>query len=329
MRALNKFLLVLLAGQLGLVAWIYSRDGDLSRFEPDQPLLPVDMAVVDKIVINEKDGDSLVLVQKEGKWVLPKFQDFPVSAQKLKDFLKNLEGLKTSWPVGQTALAAKQLKVTEDNFENRVRLYKGEEMVGDLLFGSSPSFRKVHARLHDGLRTYAIDFDRYQARSNPADWYDRSLLKFPSKDLSRIDMGAFVLKREDAGFVLEDLSEAEQVRSEAVSRLVNDVTGMTFESVLENNGKETFEKGELILEFTLEPGEGEKIRYTVTAPEEADAYVLKTSQHPYYFKVQKSRVDRLRALEREQLVEKKVEKKEEKAEAKQSPVESGESRESD
>jgi hypothetical protein len=304
---LITLLSVLLAAQIGVVAWVNRSSGDLATFNAAKPLLDVDAGEVDEVVIKGEGKEPLVMKRKEGKWVLPGQAGFPVSSKKLDVFLKKLLTAKPSWPVGRTEVAAKQLKVTEDSFERKISLLKNGEVLGEVYLGTSPGFRKVHARLVGTPDTYAIDFNTFDAPMNPADWYDRDLLRVAEADIERIDMGAFALTRGEKGFELEGLAPDEQTNPGKAEEVVGDVTSLSFTDVMGKKGKDTFEQGQLILEFTVKGKDGKAVKYTVVAPSgQANYYILKSSNYPYYLKVAKKKFDDLRALDRAQLVQAKA-----------------------
>jgi len=175
--------------------------------------------------------------------------------------------------------------------------------LGELYLGSSPGFRKVHARLVGSLDTHVIDFNVVDAPTDPADWYERELLRLSRDDLARVDLGTLALKNGETGFELEGVAEGEQLNPDKVEEFLRAVTSLSFLDELGDQGKDAFEQGELILEYTVTRKDGQHVKYTVVAPSEVDYYVLKASTYPYYFKVAKKTFDDLRALGRDQLVQ--------------------------
>ncbi len=297
-----KLLLLLLVLQAGLVAGVNLRGDDPGAFEADTPLLALDLESADTVTIEEMTGTPLRLARKDGAWVLPGKGDFPVSAVKFEQFAEKLLGVRRSWPVGRTRVAARQFKVAADHYERRVRFLKGKDVLGDLFLGSSPGFRKVHARLDGDDHTYAIDFNAFDAPPKAEAWYDMEILKTPVEDIARIDLGAYALKAGDDGFQVERLRENEETDAEPVRRLVDRVADVGFEDVLSKDGKARFAAGRLIFEYLIETRAGTTIRHRVAAPEQGDHYILKSSAYPYYFAVERERFDELRDTSRVRLV---------------------------
>ncbi len=60
-----------------------------------------------------------------------------------------------------------------------------DKVVGDLYLGTSPGFKKVHARRADSDDIYAITFANYEATARTDDWLDKALLK-PTGDVTAV-----------------------------------------------------------------------------------------------------------------------------------------------
>lgn len=297
-----KLLLLLLALQAGLVAWVNFQGDEPGAVEADEPLLALDLESADAVTIEQKGDPPLRLARKDAGWVLSGKGDFPVAPAKFEEFTEKLLEARRSWPVGRTLVAARQLRVTEEDFERRVRFLKGTEVLGDVFLGSSPGFRKVHARLDGDEHTHAIDFNAFDAPPDAGSWYDTEVLKTAVEDIARIDLGVYALKAGDGGFQVEGLRENEETDAGPVKELVERVAGVGFRDVLSKDGKARFDAGRAILEYVIKTKAGSAITHTVVSPKEGDHYILKSSTQPHYFEVEKERFDKLRDTSRVQLV---------------------------
>ena len=297
-----KLLLLLLVLQAGLVAWVNFQGDEPGAVEADEPLLALDLEGVDAVTIERKGDAPLRLARKDAGWVLSGKGDFPVASAKFEEFTEKLLKARRSWPVGRTLVAARQLRVTEEDFERRVRFLKGTEVLGDVFLGSSPGFRKVHARLDGDEHTHAIEFNAFDAPSDAGSWYDTEVLKTAVEDIARIDLGVYALKAVDGGFQVEGLRKNEETDGGPVKELVERVAGVGFSEVLSKDGKARFDAGRPILEYVIETKAGSAVTHTVVSPKEGDHYVLKSSALSHYFEVEKERFDKLRDTSRVQLV---------------------------
>ena len=298
----SRLLLLLLALQAGLVAWVHLEGDAPDPFKADTPLVAVAVDSADTLTIEQPGERLLRLARKGDAWVLPDKSNFPVLSAKFAQFTDRLLGAKRSWPVGQTMVAARQFKVTLDGFERRVRFLKGEAVLGDVFLGSSPGFRKVHARLDGDEHTYAIDFNAFDAPVDPAKWYDTEALKTAVEDIARIDLGTFALKSGEGGFQVEDLRENERTDAEPVQEIVKRVSEVAFTDVLGEDGQARFKAGKPVVRYTIELKKGSPIEHAVVAPQDSNRYILNSSAQPYYFEVEKDRFDNLRDSSRVQVV---------------------------
>jgi hypothetical protein len=168
-------LAILLAAQLlltvGVLWWRNADDGG----RPGE-LITFDREAVDRITIDDGDGKSLTLQKSADGWVLPAADGLPADAQKVSETLEKLGASDASWPVATTEAAATRFEVTDEKFQRRIRLANGDSTLIDLYLGTSPGFRKVHARLAGESDIYAITFANYDATTKAQDWLSKSLI---------------------------------------------------------------------------------------------------------------------------------------------------------
>lgn len=292
----------LLALQLALIAWLWlGRSTELASFSSDEKLLALDAGGTDRIVIEEPMQTSLELVKQGGKWVIPAANSFPAAPKKIAELLDKLADLNKSWPVATTSEAAKQLKVSKDDFNKKLTFKQGDETRSELLLGTSPGFRKVHARVEGEAPIYSIEFNAYEAPTKAEDWYDRQVLSVPRASIERLELGSLALERTESGLRLSDLSEGEEMNSEAVSSLVSSLSGLGFQEVLGVEEKPEYKLGSPVFAFNVNAKERGRITYTAGALDDK-SYVLKSSELPFFFKVEKAAIDRLKDAERASLV---------------------------
>ena len=144
--------------QLVLAAILTFSGRDTGAFASKEPLLDLTLAKVDKITIVEEGKPALVLNKKGENWLIPGYFGFPVDQEKLGKVTDKLFGITKSWPVATTGAAWKRFKVSGDKFERKIVFSKADFVLNTLYIGSSPSYRKVHARLKDQDEVYSIEF---------------------------------------------------------------------------------------------------------------------------------------------------------------------------
>ncbi|MBF0107493.1 MAG: hypothetical protein HQM16_19470 [Deltaproteobacteria bacterium] len=121
MKKIHIVLIILLAIQVFVFAAGLVFTGASQENDPDKPLLPLKTHAFDMIEI--QDQNTALKIKKDGdKWLLPDDHQFPASQDKIKNLIKEISEIKQSWPVGQTMLAAKKFKNTDEAFEKKLIL---------------------------------------------------------------------------------------------------------------------------------------------------------------------------------------------------------------
>lgn len=160
---------VLLA-QLGLAAvMLMPRDLDVD------PLATYDVALADRIVLSSGEDAPIELVFDEEDWFLA--DGLRADTSRLDTLLEVIGSDRWSWPVASTSSAAERFEVTEDAFQRRVALYSQGDELATLYLGTSPSFRRIHAREADSDKIYAIELATYDLPMARDDWLDKSILQ--------------------------------------------------------------------------------------------------------------------------------------------------------
>lgn len=224
--SMNKTVLAFaLAIQLGLVAVLLAARAG-SNVDP-APFLSFDADRVDAVTVANAEGT--VRLAKAGEaWQLP--DGLPADPAKVTAALDKLANAAGGWPVASSAATAKRFEVTAENHQRHVVLDDGDETLADIYLGTSPGYRKVHARRADDDAIYAIAFANYEAGVEPSDWLDKSLLQPAGAvtGLRRVDAlgaSAFALAKDDDG----DWTAASGAALDAgkVATLAGRFTGLT------------------------------------------------------------------------------------------------------
>ena len=161
---------------------------DYGAFEASEPLLSFDAATIQEVAIDEGGGESVILRRHEGGWRLPGLYDFPASEEEVTDLLARLNDLKKGLPVAVSGSAPKRFKLTDAEHERRIVLRGNDQTLGEVIFGSSPTYRQVHAKTPDDAAVYSVAFATYDAGTRPEDWIDRDYLNLPEEEISKVEL---------------------------------------------------------------------------------------------------------------------------------------------
>lgn len=276
---------MLLAAQLALLAVMHAtarKDGDA---EGDVPLLTFDPSSIDTLRIEDGEGEVVELTQKEGQWVLPDLHDYPADQEKADTIVRRLSSLERGWPVATTAGAARRFRVADAAFERKIVFTRDGSEIAAIMLGSSPGFRRIHARAAGENEIYSVAFSAFEAGTDPADWIDRGVLALKRDDIRRVELPEVTIIIEDGAPAIEGLGEGESVAETKVDGLINKLSGLQIESVLGKKENPEYRQDEPLIDFTVGRGSDTPLTYRISRDRTDEFYVLKRSDNDYYFKI--------------------------------------------
>lgn len=177
---MNRILSVILALQLALLAALYwpRSSGPVSA-----GALLAEMAgdALRRISIEGSDAQSVTLSRDadSAPWQLA--SGLPADESKVAALLDALTERDSGFAIADSAGAAARFQLGDDAFERRIRLANADTERAVYL-GSSPSFRKIHARREGESAVYVLELNSYDAPTTENDWLDRSLLALRNID---------------------------------------------------------------------------------------------------------------------------------------------------
>lgn len=219
MTQLKTWLTVLLAFQTCLATGLYwNTQHQLQNRNERRPLIVFEEAAVDRISLSGNDQE-LTLEKKDGEWIVPVFY-LPADESRLKSLFSTLRELEVGWPVATAESSFERFEVAEDKHQRLVRLFHGDQLLGEVFVGSSPSFKKSHLRRGGDRHVYAGSLNSYDLPVTPESWVDKGLLQM--KDVTSIEGPDYRLELADGQWRLEGSDQA--VDSSKVSELVGALT---------------------------------------------------------------------------------------------------------
>ena len=210
-KILNKTTLgFALAVQVVIIAALLAaRSGAVT--EPG-PFLSFDASTIDAVSVSNDEG-TVNLAKAGDAWQLP--EGLPADSSKIEGVLDKLSDAAGGWPVASKASTAERFEVAGDNHQRHVTLTAGDDTLADFYLGTSPGYRKAHARHADDDDIYAITFSNYEAGVKESDWLDRSLLR-PAGSVTGVErLDGFALSKDDEGmWTAADGTELDQGKAE-------------------------------------------------------------------------------------------------------------------
>jgi hypothetical protein len=276
-------LAIVLAVQLVLtivVTWWQSE----SHAKDAKPFLTVDRAAIDRITIDDGDGKSLVIAKAGDGWTLPSVQDLPADTQKVTDLLDKLTSGGATWPVATTDSAAKRFEVTEAKFQRRIRMAKGDDALVDLYLGTSPGFRKVHARLADESNVYAITFANYDATTKAQDWLSKSLIA-PDGTVTAIERpGAWQISKDGEAWKLAGLGDGQTTSEDKVRDMASKLENLRVIDVADDAAVKSIAEATPTVELTATTAKAQ-VTYQLYRPTPNGDFLVRASTRPQTFRL--------------------------------------------
>ena len=303
MRRLTVLLTALLGVQLALALSFALTGSDHAAFEAKEPLLAFEPAKIDRIAIDDDAGNSVTLEKQDGKWTIPAFAGFPANQASVENVLNRLAALKKGWPVAETEGAAERFKLTEKVHDRRVVLNSSGRKVGELLIGTSPSFRQVHVRVGDAAAIYAVEFAAYDVGAGPDAWMDRDVLDTPRDNIASITLCGFAIHGKDGKFALAGLRKDEKPLPDNVDALASAIAHPMFDSV-RGKGKDALAQADNPdVEVVLKRTDGSSVTYRYKKNEAGAGYVFASSAQDYLFGVAEDQIKAIVQAKREALID--------------------------
>ncbi len=305
MQRLTFILAGILGAQLVLALGLSFGGSDHASFKAKEPLLAFDANAVDRIDIDESGANSVTLTKRDGSWVVPSMADFPADGTRVTAFLARLADLKKGWAAATSTEAAQRFKVSDQAHERRIVLRKGEKSIAELLLGTSPSFRQVHARAGADPNIYSIAFTTYDVGARGEDWMNRDALAVPDDKIASISIGDLKLDRKDGRYVIAGLAEGETQKDSAVWGLAETVANPVFDAVQGKGADALAKVADPDIQASINKTDGSSVVLKYKKEAAGGAYLFASSASDYLFRVGETTIQLLVKTKRETLVEAK------------------------
>ena len=282
-------------------------DRDFGAFTPQLELLNFSPSDIDGITIIGA-GKEITIKRKNSRWFLADYFNAPADNDGIKALLKKLATVKQGLVVATSKGAAKRFKVSEDNFERHVILRGGDKVLGDFFLGTSPGFKKVHARVNDRQEVVSVQLNNYELEADFEKWLDQKLLRLDESEITGLTMGDIKLTQEGENWVLSGINDNEEIDVEKIKSLIGKIANLRIKAILDQTGS-ALVGSEPTLSFTIITKDSLERGYTFSKSEEKDYSMLKSSDHDYTFKIDKWRVDEISKFQKNTLLKAKAEEK--------------------
>ena len=293
----------LLVLQIGLVVFFYKSETGQKTTTPDTPFLGMKADQVTAFEITGPQKERVVVEKIGTDWIIKDSFGAPANGEQVNAFITKLSELKKGFAVATSAGAAKRFKVADDQFERHVVLREKDQIVGEFYVGTSPGFRQIHARKAGTDEVLAVALSTFELETGVSPWLDKNLFKLKKEDIVLLSFPGFVLRKKDDKWQLEGSETGQETDSKGVEELVNKVTDLTIEAVMNPQETQPLFAGTPALKYSVTRKDGTTAEFSFVKPE-GDYYVLKQSERDLYCKVHTIQVESLQKITRDTLIKK-------------------------
>ena len=175
-RSVTSLLLIFLI-QCGIITAVYWPDQALLKQPTHQQLLSLSPQNIDEVRIGDEYDNEAVLKKIGEHWVLPELENLPADSHKVDKLLAAITDQDTGWPIAQSVAARQRFQVADYHYQRSLTLLSANEPLALVYLGTSPAFRKNHARQQGHDDIYSITINVFDAPGVSGAWLDPRLLQ--------------------------------------------------------------------------------------------------------------------------------------------------------
>ena len=183
-------------------------------------LLDFEPGEVEAFSFEDGDGRSVALEKVAGAWRLG---ELPADAVKIGGVIESLVGGSASWPVATSESSQARFEVAEGAFQRRVRFSGGAGELATLYLGSSPGFRRIHAREAEEEAIFSIDVGVHELPVDASVWLDKALFEVEAISRLTFPEGAVLVGDEETGWTVD----GQQADLEKATEFVRRIQGLS------------------------------------------------------------------------------------------------------
>lgn len=184
---------------------------------------------LDRLVISGEDT-RLEFTRSGDVWSFA--SGIAADGEKIREVVEKLTEIDPGWPVAGTEESRERFRVIGDDHERRVVFLAGEEELAEIYLGTSPGFRRIHARRADSDDVYSIDFAVYELPLSDSDWIDKDLLHAEGEISAIAREERWSLQRDAEGWLLSSVPPAQEAGApisadqDAANRLIERIADL-------------------------------------------------------------------------------------------------------
>lgn len=252
-------------------------------------LAAFDVSLVDEIRIGDAFDNEAALTRSGEHWLLAYLEGLPASHTKVEKLLQAIAGEAGDWPVARTSAARQRFQVADYYYQRRITLLGDDKVLGRIYLGTSPGFRKVHARNEERDEIYSIAFNIFDAPAISGAWLEPDLLQVRTP--LRIDADSYSVNFEN-GIWLSGTGGTPD--PDELKALITALRNLQVEGVAEYDMQRELSLAEATLELVIHSLAGET-RLELFLQDKQ--HYIHSSEYSLFFKISAYYYDRLAGID--------------------------------
>lgn len=286
-RTIASLLIVLLI-QAGIIAAVYWTEQDSGQQAVAQALAPFAMESIDQVQIVDEYDNETILKKAGDHWILPTLANLPANPGMVQKLLQGISA-QNNWPIAQSTVARQRFQVADYHFQRSLTLSSAGEQLGTIYLGTSPGFRKVHARNSAQQAIYSISFNTFDAPAVRGAWLEPKLLQIRAP--VSITADSYSLNRE-GGSWLADTGRAPDERE--LQALLTALRTLQIDGVASSDRQRDLSEAEADLVLQIQSLAGETTLELFTLEQQ---HFILSSEYKLFFGLSAYDFDRLTSID--------------------------------
>ena len=241
-----------------------------------------------RVKISNSSGLHILLARGADGCVLPEAEDYPCLGSKLSSFLDRIAALQTDQLVAKTGASHSRLRVADGEFQKLVELELADGSRHKLYLGTTPRPRTIHVRADNQDSVYlASTMSSSEAGVAATAWIESAYFSVPEREVTAVVVenseGRFEIEKDaDGEWTVKGLAADETLDALDVRAVVFRAASISMRRPLGKTERDDYGFQALRAVVTVTTRDGEEHVLQIGAEMDGDAYVMKSSESPYY-----------------------------------------------
>ncbi len=287
-RSVAVLLLVLLV-QCGIAAVVFWPGRNLQEVSTEQTLVTLPIDTVDELRIGDEYDNEVTLLRSGNQWLLRDLSNLPADATKVDALLQSITRKDANWPIARSVAARQRFQVADYYYQKRLKLLSAGKKLATVYFGTSPGFRKTHARNEKQNAIFSITLDSVEISAISADWLEPKLLQVRAP--LRIDADLYNLHFENGAWLSATGGTPD---AQELELLFTAIKTLQVDGVADEDLQRELSATEANLVLEIQSLAGEVTLQLITLN---DSHFIHSSEYPLFFKLSAYDYDRLTGID--------------------------------